>query len=169
MQTYKGKYKVRFPEKYKGDYTKVTYRSYWEKQTFKWVEKQPNVRWWNSEETIVPYICSTDNKPHRYFMDLTIKFTNGKVLLVEIKPFGQTQSPKRKNLNEALRYMKNISKWKYAKKYAEDRGYHFEIWTEKTLEGFGINLLTNRNKLSKTKTGKKIWKSFKRIKKKVKK
>ena len=69
MQTYKGKYKVKFPEKYKGDYTKVTYRSFWEKQTFKWIEKQKNVRWWNSEETIVPYICATDNKTHRYFID----------------------------------------------------------------------------------------------------
>jgi hypothetical protein len=168
MQTYKGKYKVRFPERYKGDYTKVTYRSYWEKQTFKWIEKQKNIRWWNSEETIVPYICGTDNKPHRYFIDLTIKFNNGKVLLVEIKPHGQTLPPKRKkNLNESLRYIKNISKWKYAKKYADNRGYHFEIWTEKTLEGFGINLLTMRNKASKTKVGKKTWKSFKKIKKKV--
>jgi hypothetical protein len=167
VKTYRGKYKVRFPEKYKGDYTKVTYRSYWEKQTFKWVESQPQVRWWNSEETIIPYICSTDRKPHRYFVDLTIKFKNGKTLLVEIKPFKQTQLPKGKKLNEALTYMKNTSKWKYAKKYCEDRGWEFEIWTEKTLEGFGINLMTMKSKASKTKLGKKTWKSFKRIKKKV--
>ena len=87
--------------------------------------------------------------------------------MVEIKPHGQTQPPKRKNLNEAMRYMKNTSKWRYAKRYAEDRGYHFEIWTEKTLEGFGINLLTMKNRASKTKMGKKVWKSFKKIKKKV--
>lgn len=167
--TYKGKYKVQFPEKYKGDHTKITYRSYWEKQTFKWVEKHPNIAWWNSEESVIPYICSTDRKPHRYFIDLTIKFKDGTTVLVEIKPHKQTQQPKKKNLNEALTYMKNISKWKYAKKYCDDRGYKFEIWTENTLESFGINLMTPRNKASKTKVGKKVWKSFKRIKKKVKK
>jgi len=167
-KTYSGKYKVKYPEKYNGDHTKVTYRSYWEKQTFKWIEKQSWVKWWNSEETIIPYICSTDKKPHRYFIDLTIKRMDGKVVLVEIKPAQQTQPPKRKNLNEALAYMKNTSKWKYAKRYCDDRGYKFEIWTENTLESFGINLMTMKNKVSKTKTGKKIWKSFKRIKVKKK-
>jgi len=162
--TYKGKYKVRFPRKYKGDYNKVTYRSYWEKQTFKWVEKHPSILWWNSEETIIPYICGTDNRPHRYFIDLTIRFKDGMTVLVEIKPQKQTQIPKnKKNLNESLTYIKNISKWKYAKKYCDNRGYKFEIWTEKTLEGFGINLMTPKRKPKKT------FKPFKRIKKKAKK
>ena len=165
--TYKGKYKVRYPEKYKGDHTKVTYRSFWEKQAFKWIEDQPGIKWWNSEETVIPYICGTDNKQHRYFIDLTIKFKSGKVLLVEIKPESQTKPPKRKNLNEAMTYIKNTSKWKYAKKYADNMGWHFEIWTEKTLESFGIRTMTYKNKASKSKTGKKVWKSFKRIKKKV--
>ncbi len=39
-KTYSGKYKVKYPEKYNGDHTKVTYRSYWEKQTFKWIENK---------------------------------------------------------------------------------------------------------------------------------
>ena len=34
--------------------------------------------------------------------------------------------------------MKNTSKWKYAKRYCDDRGWKFEIWTEKTLESFGV-------------------------------
>jgi len=165
-KTYSGKWKPRHPEKYKGDPTKITYRSLWERNTFRWIEKHPKVKWWNSEETIIPYICATDNKPHRYFIDLTIKFTNGKVLLVEIKPAAQTKPPKRKNLNEAMTYMKNTSKWKYAKRYADQRGYKFEIWTEKTLEGLGIKTMTTKYKASKTKTGKRIWKSFKKIKKK---
>jgi hypothetical protein len=93
---------------------------------------------------------------------LTIKRTDGRTILVEIKPLHQTQPPKKKNLNEALTYMKNTSKWKYAKRYCDDRGYKFEVWTEKTLEGFGINLMVR----PKTKTGKRTWKPFKRIKKK---
>lgn len=166
-KTYSGKWKPKYPEKYKGDINKIHYRSFWERQAFKWVESQSSVKWWNSEETVIPYICSTDNKPHRYFIDLTIRFTNGKTLLVEIKPAQQTVAPKRKNLNEALTYMKNTSKWKYAKKYCDDRGYKFEIWTEHTLEGLGIRTMTYKNKASKTKVGKRTWKSFKKIKKKV--
>ena len=154
-KTYSGKWKPKYPHKYNGDITKIRYRSLWERNTFRWIEKQSWVRWWNSEETIIPYICSTDNKPHRYFIDLTIKTTDGKTVLVEIKPLAQTKPPKRKNLNEAMTYMKNISKWKYAKRYCDNRGWKFEIWTEKTLEGFGIKTL------SKPK-----WKAFKRIKKK---
>ena len=163
-KTYSGKWKPKYPGKYNGDYTKITYRSLWERNTFRWIEKQSWVKWWNSEETIIPYICSTDNKPHRYFIDLTIRTTKGQTILVEIKPAAQTKPPKRKNLNEALRYMKNTSKWKYAKRYCDQRGYKFEIWTEKTLENFGIKTLTNK---TKAKTGKRTWKSFKRIKKKI--
>ena len=41
-----------------------------------------------------------------------------------------------------MTFVKNESKWKAATKYCEDRGYHFEIWTEDTLKGLGIRLLT---------------------------
>jgi hypothetical protein len=156
--TYKGKWKPKYPHKYKGDINKITYRSLWERNTFRWIEKQSWVRWWNSEETIIPYICSTDNKPHRYFIDLTVKTVEGKTVLIEIKPAHQTKPPKKKNLREGLAYMKNTSKWKYAKRYCDDRGWKFEIWTENTLEGFGIKTLMNKKKPRK---------SFKRTKKKI--
>lgn len=153
-KTYSGKYKLKQPKKYNGDIYNVVYRSMWERNAFRWVEKQQWVRWWNSEGTIIPYICGTDKKPHRYFVDITIRTKDGKTILVEIKPYKQTMAPKRKNLNEALTYIKNRSKWKYAQKYCEKRkGYRFEVWTEKTLEGLGI----------KTKVGKRTWKPFKSV------
>ena len=37
-----------------------------------------------------------------------------------------------------MTYIKNQSKWKAASEYAKDRGYHFEIWTEKELTAMGI-------------------------------
>lgn len=158
-KTYSGKWKPKYPEKYHGDVNKITYRSLWERNTFRWIEKQSWVRWWNSEETVIPYICSTDKRPHRYFIDLTIKQMDGKILLVEIKPAVQTKPPKRKNLNEALSYMKNTSKWKYAKKYCEERGWKFEIWTEKTLESFGVPGMKKTKKVP--------WKPLKKKKKKT--
>tara|TARA_B110000503_G_scaffold12081_1_gene16330 strand:+ start:3070 stop:3528 length:459 start_codon:yes stop_codon:yes gene_type:complete len=147
FKTYKGKYKVKKPEKYLGDYTSVTYRSLWERQAFKWCEERDDIIGWQSEETIVPYRCKTDNKMHRYFIDLKIKFSNGRILLVEIKPKCQTIAPKKparqtkRYLNEVMTYIKNECKWKAASKYAKDRGYHFEIWTEDTLTSLGIKLL----------------------------
>lgn len=161
-QTYSGRYKIKRPEKYKGDPTKVQYRSLWERNAFRYLEKHPNVKWWNSEETVIPYICGTDRKRHRYFVDLTIKFNDGRVLLVEIKPKAQTQPPKRKKLSEALTYIKNTSKWKYAKRYAEDRGWGFQIWTEDTLEGMGIKTMTLGYRASKNKTAKKIYNKIKK-------
>lgn len=146
-KTYKGKYRIKKPEKYSGDSSNVIYRSYWERQVFRWCEDRDDVVSWCSEETIIPYVCKTDNKVHRYFVDLKIKFSSGRIVLVEIKPQNQVTPPvkpkrqSKKYINEVLTYVKNESKWKAAHKYALDRGYHFEIWTENTLKQLGIKLL----------------------------
>ena len=63
--SYKGKYKIKKPEKYIGDYKNVVYRSLWERQAFKWCESNTRVKSWNSEEVVIPYKCKTDNKIHR--------------------------------------------------------------------------------------------------------
>lgn len=147
-KTYKGKYRIKKPEKYMGDPKNVTYRSLWERQAFRWCEDRDDVVGWSSEETVVPYVCPTDKRAHRYFIDLKIKFRNGRTVLVEIKPKKQTIPPKKpsrqtqKYINEVMTYVKNEAKWKAASKYAADRGYHFEIWTEDTMKQLGMKLLT---------------------------
>ena len=147
-KTYKGRYRIKKPEKYMGDPQKVVYRSLWERQAFRWCEDRDDVVSWSSEETVIPYVCPTDKRAHRYFIDLKIKFTNGRIVLVEIKPKSQTQPPKKpsrqtkKYITEVMTYVKNEAKWKAAQKYAADRGYHFEIWTEDTLKQLGMKLLT---------------------------
>jgi hypothetical protein len=148
-KTYKGKYTIKKPKKYMGDPKNVTYRSLWERQAFRWCEDRDDVIGWSSEEVIVPYVCPTDKKAHRYFIDLKIKFSNGRTVLVEIKPKKQTTPPLRpkrqtkKYITEVMTYVKNEAKWKAATKYAKDRGYHFEIWTEDTLKQLGMKLLTS--------------------------
>ncbi len=143
---YKGKYTVKNKKKYVGDPTKVTYRSLWERNAFRWAESNPQVRAWNSEEVVVPYKCKTDNKLHRYFVDMLIEMTNGEVILVEIKPKKQTRPPKaarktKKHINEVTTYIKNTSKWNAAQQYAEHKGWKFQIWTEDTLKNLGIKVL----------------------------
>ena len=162
-KTYSGSWKPKHPEKYAGNINTIHYRSLWERNTFRYLDKASWVKWWQSEETVIGYICATDNKPHRYFVDITIRTKSGRTLLVEIKPSAQTKPPKRKKLTEALTYMKNVSKWTYARKYCKERDYEFQIWTEKELEALGIRTMTLGFKASKTKTGKRIWKSFKKI------
>lgn len=140
---YSGKFKITNPSKYKGDHTGVIYRSMWEKHCFKWCDTCADVLEWSSEEIIVPYYYDVDKKYHRYFPDLKIKMTNGKTYLIEIKPDKETRPPTgtrktRQYISEGLTYVKNVNKWEAAKSYAKDRGWIFEIWTEKTLQGMGI-------------------------------
>ena len=161
-KTYSVSWKPKNIAKYRGNVNNIKYRSLWERNAFRYMDTASWVKWWNSEETVIGYICSTDNKAHRYYVDLTIRTTSGRTLLVEIKPSPQTRPPKRKKLNEALTYMKNVSKWKYATKFCEERGYEFQIWTEKELEAMGIRTMSMKFKASKTKVGKKIWKTLKK-------
>ena len=37
-----------------------------------------------------------------------------------------------------MTYVKNMNKWEAANEYAKDRGWEFQIWTEKTLKSMGI-------------------------------
>ena len=140
---HQGKYKPIHPEKYRGDYNNIVYRSSYEFRVMRWCDHNPNILEWSSEETVIPYICKTDNKPHRYFVDFLIKVRtrDGKIktFLVEVKPKKQTMppaKPKKKTkryLEEVMAYTKNCSKWQYAQQYCKDRGYEFKIITEDDL------------------------------------
>jgi len=144
---YKGKFTPKNPQKYVGDVKGIVYRSLWERNTFRWIDANANIVAWNSEEVVVPYICGTDNKVHRYFMDLWFKTSDGKTYIVEIKPKKQTQPPKepkrktRRYIKESLTYIKNQSKWEAASEFAADRGWHFQVWTEDTLKSMGIKII----------------------------
>ena len=137
---HQGLYKVKNPEKYVGDPTNVVFRSSWETKFMLWCDTNSNVIKWQSEETVVPYRCATDNRWHRYFLDFRIQVKNRegllKTYLVEIKPECQTMPPKypgkqtKRYLTESLTFMKNQSKWEAAKQYALDRGWEFIILTE---------------------------------------
>lgn len=131
------------PQKYTGDPTNIIMRSSWETKFALWCDQNPAVIKWNSEETIVPYVCPTDNKWHRYFIDFRIQLRDRsgtlKTYLVEIKPEKYTVppvQPSRKTkrfLIEAASYVKNQAKWKAANQFAKDRGWEFIVLTERHL------------------------------------
>lgn len=128
------------PEKYDGDPTDIIMRSSWETKFALWCDHNTSVIKWSSETTIIPYICPTDNRRHRYFVDFKIqvrdKSGKTKTYLVEIKPDYQTRPPdpsKRKTkryLAEVMTWGKNDAKWAAAREYCKDRGYEFMIITE---------------------------------------
>lgn len=130
------------PEKYDGNHLGIITRSSWEVRFANWCDMNSNVVKWSSEETIVPYRCGTDNKIHRYFLDFRIQVRNKdgglKTFLVEIKPSSQCIPPvKGKNtkryINESLTYVKNMSKWEAADRFAKDRGWEFIVLNESHL------------------------------------
>lgn len=144
--SYKGKFTPKNKEKYIGDSKQIVYRSLWERNTFRWLDSNTDIVSWSSEEIVIPYVCGTDRKVHRYFVDVWFKNSQGKTYLIEIKPKRELTPPKkgnrqtRKYISESLTYIKNQSKWKAAKEFAIDQGWEFHIWTEETLKSLGIKL-----------------------------
>ena len=150
---YSGKYVVKHKSKYKGDVDNVVDRSMWERHWFYWCDHNPNIKSWSSEETVIPYFYDVDKKYHRYFMDLKITYKDGRTILVEIKPEKETQPPKKPDrskryIRESLTYVKNMNKWEAANEYAKDRGWSFQIWTEKTLTEMGIMPKQSKNEMA---------------------
>ena len=145
--SYKGRYTIKCPEKYAGDAKKVVYRSLWERQCFRWCEDNPKVKYWNSEEIVIPYKYEVDKRLHRYFVDLLVQMKNGDTYLIEIKPKKETIPPKqgkrktKRYINEVLTFSKNQDKWEAADQYAKHKGWQFQVWTEETLNNLGIKVL----------------------------
>jgi hypothetical protein len=147
---YNGKFKIKNINKYKGDYNNIIYRSSWEFSIMMWCDNNPNIIEWSSEELIIPYLCPTDNNWHRYFVDFTILFSDGKRYLIELKPEKYTKLPKnntkskkinQKYIKEVFTYAKNQAKWKAAHEFAQKHNSIFQVWTENTLKSLGIKIL----------------------------
>lgn len=132
-------------DKYKGTWP-IVYRSSLELKTYRWMDNNSNILSWGSESVIIPYISPVDNRMHRYFVDLVaaLKRKDNSIdkLLIEIKPFNQTQPPTtsaRKSqktiLYEQYHYSINNAKWEAAKKWCDKNNYTFIILTEKHIKG----------------------------------
>jgi hypothetical protein len=139
--SYKGWFTPRNPQKYKGDATNIVYRSSWELRVMKYLDENPAVVWWASEELFIPYKSPIDQKVHRYFPDFIarIRQANKEItMVIEVKPFKQTQKPIQKRrtqkfLQEVATYAINQEKWRAADLFCKEHGWQFKIITEKEL------------------------------------
>ena len=138
--SYKGRFRPKNHKKYKGDPTKVFYRSLWERRFMHYCDNTPSILEWNSEEIVIPYVSPVDNKVHRYFPDFYIKVRNVSCTvrreIIEVKPKRQCLPPKKpqrqtkKYLREVATYGVNQAKFKAAEEYCKNRKYNFRILTE---------------------------------------
>jgi len=137
-----GYYKLTHPEKYRGDISKVRFMSSWELNTHKFLDNNPNVLRWSSEEIAIPYIKPTDGKIHKYYPDYWVMYQNknGEVIeeIWEVKPSSQVTPSRRgkrpkQQLLESVTHAINLAKWRSAQLYCQKHGYTFRILTEKQL------------------------------------
>lgn len=138
-----GHYTPKNPQKYRGDINDITYRSSWELSFCQFLDNNPNIINWSSEEIAIPYVKPTDKKVHRYFPDFWIKYKNrhGEIVqeIIEIKPSTQTKQPRRvgKNrktqIHENVTYAINVAKWAAASEFCNNHGIKFRLMTEREL------------------------------------
>ena len=140
---YRGKYNPTNPKKYRGNPSKVIYRSLWERKLMVYCDNNDKVLEWGSEEIIIPYRSPLDNRTHRYYPDFYVRARtkDGRIAksIIEIKPAAQTKPPKRKSqkartfLNEVKTWNVNSAKWRAARQFCAHKGFQFIILTEKHL------------------------------------
>lgn len=140
---YSGQFKPKNPQKYVGDPNNIIYRSLWERKVMNWLDQNDSIISWCSEELIIPYKSPVDGRWHRYFPDFLVKSKtrDGKIKtsIIEVKPLKQTKPPEiqkritKQYINEVATYGVNDAKWKAAREYCDDRGWNFQLITEKEL------------------------------------
>lgn len=141
--SYKGHFKAKYPQKYKGNPTNIIYRSLYELKLMTYLDKNVNVLEWASEEFFVPYKSPIDGRIHRYFPDFWVKKVNNEglveILVIEVKPKKQTIPPvPQKTINksyllEVKTWGVNQAKWEAANKYCSNKNWKFMLVTEKEL------------------------------------
>ena len=129
FMAYSGKYRPINPKKYRGNPTRVIYRSLWERKFMVFCDNNPSIMEWGSE-----------GKVRRYFPDFYIKVRekSGQIAkyVIEVKPKKQTKPPYDKDKRTAayrraaLTFAKNRAKWDAAQDFCEDRQMKFLILTE---------------------------------------
>lgn len=144
-----GYFDVSKSSKYLEKHRPCIYRSSWEWKFMVWAEREDRVKKWISEPFSLEYPCLLTGKIRHYNIDFVVDYSTeigeDEKWLIEIKPskevkeainFGRTlkliTSPEAKKAYTASNKIaaKNYSKWTYAKKYCEERGYRFIIVTE---------------------------------------
>jgi hypothetical protein len=144
----KGRFIAKNPSKYVGNHNNIVFRSSWELAFFKWLDQNPAILRWGSEELSIPYLNPLDGRVHRYFPDIVVlyKHKDGSLRkeIVEVKPYKETVETPKMTPRDAQALIVNRAKWKAAADFAQQQGATFRVVTERTM--FAANGLNKRNK-----------------------
>ncbi len=95
------------------------YRSSYELLAFQILESSIMVKSYKINFPKIKYIFN--NKEHRYIVDLFVEYTDGQKQMIEVKA------------NWALKDPRTITKLEAGKRFAEQNGMKWDVWTEKDL------------------------------------
>lgn len=140
-----GTYEVKNWDKYLGT-KNPRYLSSYELEVFQFLDDEPSIEKWGAEIVIVEYFNPVKEKKSRYIVDVYVEYVNKngdrKKKLIEIKPSRdikrpfKTRNKRQTTFEEEMRtWAVNRTKWEAAHKYASERGWEFEIFTEKQIFG----------------------------------
>lgn len=102
---------------------KVYFRSSYEKKAYMMLDKDETVLKYFPEKVKLSFYNPEKQITGQYFVDLIVEYTDGRRILVEIKP------------EAFLSDQVVMAKCEVAKKYAQENNIAFEIWTEMKLFG----------------------------------
>lgn len=105
----------------------IHYRSGYEREFYEYLEQLPDVMAYDAETIEIQYFF--EGESHKYIPDVQVIYSDGSIVLYEIKPANQT----------ALKI--NTAKWQAANEYCNIRGWKFVVVTE-----VGLGKLKNKVK-----------------------
>lgn len=141
--TARGRFIAKHPEKYVGNPDRIIFRSSWEVTYMKWLDNNPAVLRWASEELAIPYLnpvkSAVAGRPviSQYYPDFIVLYrdVHGNILkeIVEIKPYSESVQRPGMSERDKQSFAVNQAKWLAAAEYAQKNGATFRVVTEKTL------------------------------------
>ena len=132
MPTKKKRKRKRKGHYIRGSYTsplagECKYRSGWELKVMVHLDADPNVETWSYEKTVIEYVSNVRTKKIRkYYPDFLVKYKDGRVELLEVKP-------KRK-----LEQLTVRKKAEAAREWCKVNGLTYKILTEVELKELGL-------------------------------
>ncbi len=112
----------------KNNNQKFYYRSGYELEMYEMLDELKECVAWHGESFKIPYFFN--GKEHNYTPDISVKFSDGRLEVWEVKPSTQTSLPK------------NKAKWDAAEAYCAARGWAFKVKPEKEIEKLKMQVRT---------------------------
>ena len=92
-----------------------------------WFDAEPTVASYGYEAVAIPYVSNgRSGRTRKYFPDFLVEFTDGKRVLVEVKPSKKLSQPR------------NQKKLAAARQWCSAHGASLQVITELELRGMGL-------------------------------